>query len=377
MSIPVIYDTAVKVDLNSWPFTVVTENELQLHPLSIVFATGGIPKKLMVPGVDQYWGKGIGICTICDAPFNKGQDVAVVGGGDTSAERALQLSAYAKSVLMIVRESELDAIATVQKYLKSAENIKILYNTEIVSIEGNNKTVTKIDIINNKTGEKSTIPLNAVYFAIGYHPNSDLVNSVIKTDKDGYIVVQCNTQRTIIPGFYAAGIVSVADKPYGKSGVAAGSGIKAAMDVITFLENVGLNPDNAKQLEPKFFHVQKTETSNIKTIKSLSELQKILQTADGKFVLLYMHAPMCPSCRSMQPIVQALANQHADTHITLQAEHDDALEIIEHFNIARVPYFLLFKNGKIIWQDAPATKKQLIEALQRSSQEDDTVPGDQ
>lgn len=367
----VLYDAAKDIDLNSWPFTVKTENDLILRPLTLIYTTGGIAKKLDVPGVEDYWGRGVGICTICDAPFHKGQTVAVVGGGDTGAERALQLSVYAKKVYVIVREESLEAAAVVQDYLKTAQNITMLYSTEIIALRGNGTTLVDAQIRNTKTGAVTTIPLQGVYFAIGYHPNSDLVKKFIKTDDEGYIIVNSGTQKTSIPGFFAAGIVAIPDKPYGKSGVATGSGIKAGMDAIDFLEKIGFNPTTAEKIAPQLFISQNNEEKILlNAVSSRTQLQELYKKNPEHTLLVYIHSSSCPHCRTMQPLVEWLANEYKDTLTIGHIDHDQAKEFIEQLNITRVPYFMLFKKGKLIWRGTRNSKQELIELVVKVPQEE-------
>ncbi len=124
-------DNAKDIDLSQWPFKIHTTDGTTLTALTIIAATGGEPKRLNVPGMETYWGKGVGVCTICDAPLNKGQTVIVVGGSDTAAERAMQLAPFAKQVIMVVREPQLPGkVAQVQKYLNEYDNISTMLNTQ-------------------------------------------------------------------------------------------------------------------------------------------------------------------------------------------------------------------------------------------------------
>lgn len=374
----VLYDAAKKIDLSTWPFTVTTENDLVLKALSLIYTTGGIPKKLEVPGVETYWGRGVGICTICDAAFHQDQTVAVVGGGDTGAERALQLSMYAKKVYVIVREPTLEAAAVVQDYLNSAKNITIVYNTEVTAIHGNEKSITDAALRNRNTQEETTIPVQGVYFAIGYHPNSDLVKDVIKTDKDGYIIVECGTQHTNVPGFFAAGIVAVPDKAYGKSGVASGSGIKAGMDAINFLEDKGFNPKIAQQLEKQFFVPSCKNSESLPSVTSLDELKAFYKKPHTK-LLIYVHSSSCPHCRTMTPLVQDLADEYNNELTVVTIDHDKANELIKKLNIRRVPYLIFLKDGKVVWYGSTTTKQDLANIIteqqqQNIAQEEATMP---
>lgn len=260
-----VEETINKVDFNEWPFVLTTDAGNTIYALAVIIATGGIARRLPLPGVEKYWGKGVGSCTICEAPFYKNKDVAVVGGGDTSGERALQLAAYAKNVYLIVRESTLQACGTVQDYLKKATNIQIMLNTRLEEIKGDNEAVSSM-IIKESSGNKKEIPIKGLYFAIGYIPNSALFKSFLKLDSDNFIKVECTTQKTSIPGIFAAGNVASSDKEYGKAGIAIGSGVKAGMDAISFLEKIGFTQEKAEKMAPQFFvPTQSLEAENTKS----------------------------------------------------------------------------------------------------------------
>jgi thioredoxin reductase (NADPH) len=252
----IIVDAIKTVDFSSWPYKVFTENDLTLNALSVIIATGGTPKKLDIPGVEKYWGNGVGLCSICEAPFNKGKDVAVIGGGDTAAERALQLAAYANKVYMIVKKPTMDANATVQGYLHDNKNIEIKTDTELKEILGDGINVAGMTIFDHKTNSAQQIPISAVYFAIGYSPNSQHFKDYISIDKDGFIKTNGYNQIATKQGIFAAGNVACSDKDYGKAGVALGSGVKAGMDAIKFLESIGLTPEAEKELEKQFYYNQ-------------------------------------------------------------------------------------------------------------------------
>jgi thioredoxin reductase (NADPH) len=248
----IINQTIKSVDLNQWPFVLTTEEGTTLHAFAVIVASGGIARRLQIPGVEKYWGKGVGSCTICEAPFYKDKDAAVIGGGDTSGERALQLAAYAKNVYLIVREPRIQACATVQDYLKKAKNIHILLNTRLEEIRGNDEIVTSMILKEGKNAPRE-VPINGLYFAIGYIPNSDLIKKYVSIDKQGFVMVEPQSQRTTIQGVFAAGNVACSDKEYGKAGVATGSGVKAGMDAITFLEKIGFTNGEAEKMSSRFY----------------------------------------------------------------------------------------------------------------------------
>ncbi len=345
----IINDTVKTINLKKWPFEITTEDGKSVNALSIIVATGGIAKKLKVPGALEYWGKGVGSCTICEAPFQKGKDVTVVGGGDTSADRALQLSAYANNVYLVVRESRLTACGTVQDYLKKAPNIHILLNTQLLEIKGNDDGVCAMVTKDLKTNKDTETPIKALYFAIGYQPNSDLIKASVSTDKEGFIHVEPYCQKTNVPGIFAAGNVALSDKAYGKAGVATGSGVKAGMDAIEYLENIGFVPEVAEKMESQFFVDEHAQTP-IKGITTKEELTRTIGDNPNKLILIDFYGEYCPMCRKMMPTLQSLAKDEAEHLIIVKAEQTKSTVLTKQFNVNSVPCLFLLKNGKKIWE---------------------------
>ncbi len=361
----ILLDTVKKVDLSKWPFDIETENGEKLKAMALIVATGRIPKTLDVPGVKKYWGKGIGTCTICEAPFHKGHVVAVVGGGDTAADRVLQLTTYAKKVYMFVKESQLDASGTVQEYLKNTKNIEVMLNTEVQEIKGSDEGLTTAVIVNNKTGKVSELPIRGLYFAIGYHPNSDIVKDFVQTDSKGFIKLEGRTQKTDIPGVFAAGDVS---EPYGKAGVAIGAGVKAGIDTIDFFLDIGFNRDISQKLTGRFFTKKKLAEHRIPLVSSLSQLQEFIN--NNEFVVVDFFADYCPTCKALLPHLKEIGSQYADLIKIIKVDYEKSREIGEKYQVKSVPYFLIFKNGQLVSQEQKIyTKQQLKQFIEKAMQE--------
>lgn len=353
-------DTIISLDLTTWPFKARTENNSELYALSVIIATGRIPKKLDIPGVDTYWGHGVGVCTVCDAPFYKNQIVGVVGGGDTAADRAQQLAAFAKKVYMIVRNPFLDASNTVQEYVKNTKNIHIIYDSEVKKIEGENDKVTGAIIVNNKTGEQSTLDVRGLYFAIGWHPNSELVKNYIATDKEGFILLEGRTQKTAIPGIFAAG--DVTDKRYGKAGVATGSGVKAGMDAIDFLQDIGYNQDFEKKIAEQLFNVHNIDhTQQITSLASLEHLNSFIQSND--IVILDFYADYCPNCKTLLKQLAELSQEYNGTLKIGKINIEKAPDIKNAFNITTIPTIKIMINGKLKATEQKISSKNQLKKI--------------
>jgi len=227
------YESIDSVDFSQWPYTLTLNDEQVITALTVIIATGATPRVLNIPGEREYWGQGVTTCAICDAPFYKNREVIVVGGGDAAVEEALQLSAYAKKITLIVRAQTMRALASGQERIKNNPKISCIYTTQVTEIYGDDSGVTGVRLLNNTTGEIVDFPTDGVFLAIGHTPNTDLFSRYIACDEHGYITMSDRTQKTSLPGVFAAG--DVEDSRYRQAGVAAGRGICAALDAVAFL----------------------------------------------------------------------------------------------------------------------------------------------
>ncbi len=195
------------------PFSEVIEADLkqkqvktkdaQYHAENIIIATGNRWRKLGVSGEDEFVGRGVSYCATCDGPFFKGQEVAVVGGGDSAVEEALHLTNFAKKVTLIHRRDKLRAEKYMQEKAFENDKIEFLWNSEVQSINGNS-AVESLSLKNNKTGEENRITVAGVFIYIGMLPNTELFRDHLETDERGYIKTN-EKMETGLQGVYAAG----------------------------------------------------------------------------------------------------------------------------------------------------------------------------
>lgn len=226
------YGLATSVDFSSYPLKVTMDESDELIARSVIIATGASAKWLNIPSEQRLNGKGVSACAVCDGFFFRGQDVAVVGGGDSACEEASYLSKICNKVYMIVRRDEMRASNIMQQRVKNAPNIEVLWNSVTDEILGE-KEVEGMRILNKKTGEKSVIPVQGFFVAIGHTPNTDIFKDWLKIDEQGYIITEPGSTRTNIEGVFAAG--DVKDKIYRQAVTAAGMGCQAALDAEKFL----------------------------------------------------------------------------------------------------------------------------------------------
>ncbi len=173
---------------------------------AIILSTGGSPIKLGIPGEEEYSGKGVSYCAICDGAFFKDQVMAVIGGGDAAVEEGSFLTKFASKVYIIHRRDELRAAKIIQERAFANKKIEFIWDTVIDSIEGTDKQVNSISLTNKKSGEKSSLAVGAVFPFLGFTPRSNLVRENIRKDQGGYIITD-EKMETSVKGIFACGDV--------------------------------------------------------------------------------------------------------------------------------------------------------------------------
>lgn len=214
---------------------VVIDNDKTLEAETLVIATGASAKYLGLPSEQRLRGGGVSACAVCDGFFYKGQEVAIVGGGDTAAEEASYLSKICSKVTMLVRKDQLRASKAMQNRVMSIPNIEIRFNTEIDEVLGG-QVVEGLRMVDNQTGEKEEIAITGLFIAIGHKPNTDIFKGQLDMDPTGYIQTRGKSTKTNKPGVFACG--DVQDKDYRQAVTAAGTGCMAALDAERYLAEV-------------------------------------------------------------------------------------------------------------------------------------------
>jgi thioredoxin reductase (NADPH) len=220
------------VDFSGWPHKVTVDNKKEIEAESVIISTGAAAKWLGLESEQRLNGRGVSACAVCDGFFFRGQEVAIVGGGDTAAEEATYLSKLVKKVYMLVRRDELRASKIMQQRVKNSPNIEVLWNTETEEVLGD-EDVTGIRVKNNVSGEVKEIPVTGFFVAIGHEPNTAIFKDFIEMDDAGYIKTIPGTSKTNVPGVFATG--DAQDKIYRQAVTAAGSGCMGALDAERFL----------------------------------------------------------------------------------------------------------------------------------------------
>ena len=222
------------VDFSSGELIAFSDSKEKIIAKSVIISTGASAKWLNLESEQRLNGKGVSACAVCDGFFFRGQDVAVVGGGDTAAEEALYLSKLTNKVHLVIRRDEMRASVIMQNRIKDNDKIEIHWNSEIKEIKGD-ESVEGIDIINNVTKEIKNISLGGVFIAIGHQPNTDIFKEYLKLDEAGYILTKPGSTETNVPGVFATG--DAQDKIYRQAVTAAGSGCMGALDAERYISS--------------------------------------------------------------------------------------------------------------------------------------------
>ncbi|MDX9848329.1 MAG: thioredoxin-disulfide reductase [Tenuifilaceae bacterium] len=226
------FGLATATDLSKQPFSVTIDGDKVITTDALIIATGATAKYLGLESEDKFKGQGVSACATCDGFFYKGQDVAVVGGGDTACEEATYLAGICRKVYMIVRKPYLRASKAMQDRVDATKNIEVLYEHTTKEIVGDVSGVNGAILVNAK-GEEKLIDITGFFVAIGHQPNSDIFKDYIEMDETGYIITVPGTSKTNVPGVFACG--DVQDKHYRQAITAAGSGCMAALDAERYL----------------------------------------------------------------------------------------------------------------------------------------------
>ncbi len=233
LGLETIYDEVVAIEPGDKYHRVKLADGQNLTTQSVIIATGGYPRKLGIPGENDYYGKGVSYCATCDGFFFREKTVVVVGGGDTAVEEALYLAKITNKVYLAHRRDALRASPILQKRTFENEKIDMLWNTVLTAIEAGEDGVNNVGLKDTQTGETRNLTVDGVFIFIGYLPNDKIVPEVIQRNAEGYILTDDRCQ-TNVPGIFAIG--DLKEKFARQIVTAAGDGCTAALAASYYVE---------------------------------------------------------------------------------------------------------------------------------------------
>ena len=204
---------------------------------TVILAMGAEHKKLGVPGEEELSGRGISYCATCDAAFFKDRRIVVVGGGDSAMEEAIFLAKFGSKVTVVHRRDEFRASAIMVDRAREQDNLEFLtpYTVKEFHPDEEAKALAKAVLVNTETGEERELPMDGAFIAVGHEPQSEIVQGIVATDENGYVLTEGKSTRTDVPGLFAAG--DLVDHTYRQAVTAAGSGCQAALDAEWYLRD--------------------------------------------------------------------------------------------------------------------------------------------
>jgi len=226
----IVPEAVIEVDFTERPFTA-RSSKGQYEAQAVIVATGAAPRRLGIPGEDQFYGRGVSSCATCDGFFYRDKQVVVIGGGDSAVDEAIFLTRFAEKVTIIHRRDELRATKIYQEKAFANPKIDFVWDSVAEEILGN-QTVTGVRVRNVKTDRAQMIKTDGVFIYVGMEPQSDLFRGQLELDRQGYVVSDRH-QRTNVPGVFVAG--DVQDPYYRQVVIAAGTGAIAAMEAERYL----------------------------------------------------------------------------------------------------------------------------------------------
>mmetsp|Transcript_35798 Transcript_35798/g.89371 ORF Transcript_35798/g.89371 Transcript_35798/m.89371 type:complete len:563 (-) Transcript_35798:295-1983(-) len=365
------------VDFSVRPF-VITSTERTVRAHSVILATGATAKRLGIPSEATFWSKGISACAICDgpSPLFKGEDLAVVGGGDTAAEEALYLTKYGRHVHLLVRGATMKASKEMQNRALSHKQVTVHFNTECVDATGNNKGfLSGLNLRDTSSGEARKLAVKGMFYGIGHTPNSGFFASQVETDGEGYVVVRGEGVATSVEGVFSAG--DLHDKEWCQAVTAAGSGCMAAISAERYLGAKGLLVEKQSQSKAQSEQLAAEQlAASVKTKlhtaaggaaaaadvveedslsfdasrvrhKGQFALRKLYHESDRVLMVMYS-GPNCGPCKRLKPMLDGVLDEYgADVHfVEIDIEADQ--EIAKAAGVVGTPCVQVFKDKQRI-----------------------------
>ena len=304
-----------------------------------------------MPNEKRLSGHGVSWCATCDGFFFRGQDIVVVGGGDTAMEEATFLTRFAASVTIVHRRDELRASKIMQDRAFANEKIRFVWDSEVVDILGEAK-ISGVRLRNLKTGEESELAASGLFVAIGHDPRTELVKGQVDLDDEGYIKVASPTTRTNLDGVFAAG--DVVDHTYRQAITAAGTGSAARAR----LRALAVRPRQLIRTASPHNRGRAGTLGAIEHVTDASFDADVLK--NDKIVIVDFWAEWCGPCRQVAPILEEIANEQAEKLTVVKLNVDENPATAGKYGVLQIPTLNVYKNGEVVKQIIGAKPKAML-----------------
>ncbi len=366
-------EIVTSVDFSSWPYTLTVQsvddkNDTKtIRALSVILGVGAKSNYLGIPGELNYWSRGVTNCAVCEGSLYKDKIVGVVGGGDSAMEEASYLSEIAKKVYVFVRSDKLRAVDNRKDEVEAKSNVEFVFNTSIREIVGDGQKVVSVVTQNKESGEHKTITMDGLFLAIGFTPNTAMLEGQVNLTSRKYIKLY-HDQETSISGVYAVG--DVVDPVYKQAVTASGDGCRAALQSIAFLQACGYSAQKSAQAKP-----MKQETVVEKTVATATEKKEAIHFSVGgvveissendfyqlfnlgKPVLIDFYATWCMPCKRVAPLFKKIAKEYAGEMIFAKVNIDSVGALAQKEGVQGVPTFIAYVDGKPVAREVGAIPK--------------------
>jgi len=350
-----------EVDVEARPMVIRgTETTVRAH--SIIVATGATARRLGIPSEEKFWSNGISACAICDgaSPIFKGQEVAVVGGGDTALEEAVYLTKYASKVHLLVRGSMRASKAMQERVTKNA-NIEVHLNTQVEDAFGDLKgKMAGLRLVDSVSGEKRDLAVRGLFYGIGHTPNSDFLGGALELDAEGYVVVGPGGS-TRVPGVFAAG--DLHDVHWRQAITAAGAGCQAALNAERYLvgENLAVEYAGGAEETSTSEREAREEGKAAAAAEESAEagynpdthrhkgqyaLRKLYHESDRILAVLYT-SPTCGPCKALKPMFAKVLDEYPDDIDYVEIDIVQDQEMAEAGGVTGTPTVQLFYEKEL------------------------------
>ena len=349
-----VTEDVTAVDFSQRPFVICSE-ERKVKAHSVIIATGATAKRLNLPSEPEFWSRGISACAICDGatPIFKGEELAVIGGGDSAAEEAIYLTKYSPHIHLLLRRGEMRASKAMQDRVLKNPKITVHPHTEAIDVFGGAQ-MEGVKIKNNLTGEEEELSVRGLFYAIGHTPNTQLFEGQIALDSAGYIKVKPGSVETSLDGVFAAG--DVQDHEFRQAITAAGTGCMAALLAERWL--------TANDLAKEFHQTEASERPEDEHQKAEYQqaaefdpgttrhqggyaLRKLYHESDRVIVVKYA-SPTCGPCHTLKPILSKVVDQFEGRIHYVEIDITEDPEIAESAGITGTPTVQFFKHKGLV-----------------------------